>query len=60
MRDGASIPVAKVQIPPDIGNLLDATNRSLEAIPQENLRTVVDEADKAVSAAGRWLADRLR
>lgn len=49
LRDGASIPVAKVQIPPDIGNLLDATNRSLEAIPQENLRTVVDEADKAVS-----------
>lgn len=28
LRDGASIPVAKVQIPPDIGNLLDATNRS--------------------------------
>lgn len=47
-----TIPVAKVRIPPDIGNLLDATNRALEAIPQDNLRTVVDEADKAVSGLG--------
>ena len=56
LRDGATIPVAKVQVPPDIGNLLDATNRALEAIPQENLRTVVDEADKAISGLGPELS----
>jgi phospholipid/cholesterol/gamma-HCH transport system substrate-binding protein len=56
LRGGATIPVAKVRIPPDIGNLLDATNRALEAIPQDNLRTVVDEADKAVSGLGPELS----
>lgn len=56
LRGGATIPVSKVQIPADIGNLLDATNRALEAIPQENLRTVVDEADKAVSGLGPELS----
>ena len=56
LRGGATIPVAKARIPPDIGNLLDATNRALEAIPQDNLRTVVDEADKAVSGLGPELS----
>lgn len=56
LRSGATIPVAKVRIPPDIGNLLDATNRALEAIPQDNLRTVVEEADKAVSGLGPELS----
>lgn len=56
LRGGATIPVSKAQIPADIGNLLDATNRALEAIPQENLRTVVDEADKAVSGLGPELS----
>lgn len=56
LRGGVTIPVAKVRIPPDIGNLLDATNRALEAIPQDNLRTVVDEADKAVSGLGPELS----
>jgi phospholipid/cholesterol/gamma-HCH transport system substrate-binding protein len=56
LRGGATIPVAKVRIPPDIGNLLDATNRALVAIPQDNLRTVVDEANKAVSGLGPELS----
>ncbi|BBX85331.1 MCE family protein [Mycolicibacterium aubagnense] len=56
LRGDATIPVSKVQIPADIGNLLDATNRALEAIPQENLRTVVDEADKAVGGLGPELS----
>ena len=57
--------------PPDIGSLLDATNRALQAIPQDNLRTVVDEADKAVAGLGpscpasstdrpRWRSRRAR
>ena len=56
MRDGDVIPVGRVQIPADIGNLLDATNRALQAIPQDNLRTVVDEADKAVGGLGPELS----
>jgi phospholipid/cholesterol/gamma-HCH transport system substrate-binding protein len=56
LRDGDVIPVGKVQIPADIGSLLDATNRALQAIPPDNLRTVVDEADKAVGGLGPELS----
>jgi phospholipid/cholesterol/gamma-HCH transport system substrate-binding protein len=56
LRDGDVIPVGKAQIPADIGSLLDATNRALQAIPQDNLRTVVDEADKAVGGLGPELS----
>jgi phospholipid/cholesterol/gamma-HCH transport system substrate-binding protein len=56
LQDGANIPVDRVRIPPDIGNLLDATNKALQAIPQDNLRTVVDEAAKAVGGLGPELS----
>jgi phospholipid/cholesterol/gamma-HCH transport system substrate-binding protein len=56
LRDGAVIPVGKTQIPADIGSLLDATNKALQAIPQDNLRTVVDEAAKAVGGLGPELS----
>jgi phospholipid/cholesterol/gamma-HCH transport system substrate-binding protein len=52
LRDGDVIPAAQVQIPPDIGALLDATNTALQAIPEDNLRTVVDEAATAVAGLG--------
>jgi phospholipid/cholesterol/gamma-HCH transport system substrate-binding protein len=56
LRNGDNIPAGKVQIPPDIGSLLDATNRALQAIPHDNLRTVVDEAAKAVGGLGPELS----
>jgi phospholipid/cholesterol/gamma-HCH transport system substrate-binding protein len=56
LREGDVIPVNRVQIPADIGSLLDATNRALQAIPPDNLRTVVDEADKAVGGLGPELS----
>jgi phospholipid/cholesterol/gamma-HCH transport system substrate-binding protein len=56
LRDGDVIPVGRVQIPADIGSLLDATNKALQAIPPDNLRTVVDEADKAVGGLGPELS----
>ena len=56
LRDGAVIPVGRVQVPVDIGFLLDATNRALQAIPQDNLHTVVDEASKAVAGLGPELS----
>jgi phospholipid/cholesterol/gamma-HCH transport system substrate-binding protein len=56
LGDGDVIPVGSTEIPPDIGGLLDATNRALKAIPQDNLRTVVDEANKAVGGLGPELS----
>lgn len=56
LRDGDVIPVGKVRIPADIGSLLDATNTALQAIPPDNLRTVVDEASKAVGGLGPELS----
>ena len=56
LRNGDVIPAGRVQIPADIAKLLDATNRALKAIPQENLRTVVEEANKAVSGLGPELS----
>lgn len=56
LRGGDVIPAARVQIPADIAGLLDATNRALTAIPKENLRTVVEEADKAISGLGPELS----
>lgn len=56
LADGATIAADKVTIPADIASLLDATNRALQAIPQDNLRTVVDEADKAVGGLGPELS----
>ena len=56
LRDGDVIAVGKTQIPVDIGSLLDATNKALQAIPQDNLHTVVDEASKAVAGLGPELS----
>jgi len=56
LRDGDVIPIGNTQIPADIGHLLDATNRALKAIPPDNLRTVVDEADKSVGGLGPELS----
>ena len=56
LRAGDVIGVDRVQVPPEIGSLLDATNRALQAIPQDNLRTVVDEAYTAVGGLGPELS----
>jgi phospholipid/cholesterol/gamma-HCH transport system substrate-binding protein len=56
LRDGAVIGATRVSVPADIGNLLDATNRALQAIPPDNLRTVVDESARAVGGLGAELS----
>lgn len=56
LRNGDVIPASRVQVPVDIGFLLDATNKALQAIPQDNLRTVIDEASKAVAGLGPELS----
>ncbi|CPR01799.1 virulence factor Mce [Mycobacterium bohemicum DSM 44277] len=56
LGDGDVIPVGQVDVPVDIGHLLDVTNRALQAIPRDNLRTVIDEADRAVGGLGPELS----
>ncbi|MDP7723919.1 MCE family protein [Mycobacterium sp. TY814] len=56
LRSGDVIPAGQVDVPVDIGRLLDMTNRALQAIPRDNLRTVTDEADRAVGGLGPELS----
>jgi phospholipid/cholesterol/gamma-HCH transport system substrate-binding protein len=52
LRDGDVIPRSKTSVPPAIDSLLDATNRGLQAIPRDNLKTAVDEASTAIGGLG--------
>jgi phospholipid/cholesterol/gamma-HCH transport system substrate-binding protein len=56
LRDGDVIPAGRVDVPVDIGHLLDLTNRALQAIPRDNLRTVIDETNRAVGGLGPELS----
>jgi phospholipid/cholesterol/gamma-HCH transport system substrate-binding protein len=56
LKDGDVIPADRTYIPPDVNSLLAATNRGLNAIPRENLKTVVDEAYAAVGGLGPELS----
>ena len=52
LREGDVIPRNRTSVPPDINSLLDAANRGLQAIPQDNLKTMIDEADIAIGGLG--------
>ena len=52
LKDGDVIPRDRATVPTDINTVLDMTNRGLEAIPRDNLKTVVDEAYIAVGGLG--------
>ncbi len=56
LKDGDVIPLDRTTVPPDVNAVLDATNRGLQAIPQDNLKTVVDEAYTAVGGLGPELS----
>ncbi len=56
LRDGDVIRAADTTVPPDIDTLLDATNTGLAAIPQDNLKTVIDESFTAVGGLGPELS----
>jgi phospholipid/cholesterol/gamma-HCH transport system substrate-binding protein len=56
LKDGSVIPVGQTSVPPNISSLLDATNKGLEAIPRDNLKTVVDESYIAFGGLGPELA----
>lgn len=52
LRDGDIIAVADTTVPPDFDSLLDATERGLNAIPKDNLKTAIDESYVAVGGLG--------
>lgn len=54
--DGDVIPMDRTRLPADINSLLTATNEGLQAIPNENLRTAIDESYLAVGGLGPELA----
>jgi phospholipid/cholesterol/gamma-HCH transport system substrate-binding protein len=52
LKNGDVIAEDRSSVPPDINSLLDATNRGLEAIPGDDLRTAVDESYVALAGLG--------
>jgi phospholipid/cholesterol/gamma-HCH transport system substrate-binding protein len=56
LKNGDVIPSDRTSVPPDINTLLDATNRGLQAVPGDNLKTVVDEANTAFGGLGPEIA----
>jgi phospholipid/cholesterol/gamma-HCH transport system substrate-binding protein len=56
LKNGDVIPLSRTTVPPDINALLDATNRGLNAIPQDNLKTAIDESYVAFGGLGPDLA----
>jgi phospholipid/cholesterol/gamma-HCH transport system substrate-binding protein len=56
LRNGDVIRRDRTTVPPDINELLASTNRGLEAIPGDSLKTAVDEAYTALGGLGPELA----
>lgn len=56
LRDGDVIPLSRSSVPPPTDALITAANRGLEAIPGDNLRTVVDESFVAFGGLGPEIA----
>jgi phospholipid/cholesterol/gamma-HCH transport system substrate-binding protein len=56
LRNGDVIPLSRTSVPPDVNALLGETNRGLQAIPQENLKTVIDESYTAYRGLGPDIA----
>jgi phospholipid/cholesterol/gamma-HCH transport system substrate-binding protein len=58
LKDGDVIRVDRTALPPEIDKLLDATNRGLQAIPGDSLKTAIDESYTAIGGLGpsasRW------
>lgn len=56
LADGAVIEPWRTSIPPDINDLLDKTNIGLLAIPDDNLKTVIEEIYTGIGGLGPELA----
>jgi phospholipid/cholesterol/gamma-HCH transport system substrate-binding protein len=60
LRDGDVIPLADTSVPPDVNTLLADANAGLQAIPRDNLKTVIDESYTAVGGLGPELSRIVR
>lgn len=56
LKAGDVISRDRSAVPPDINELLNATNRGLQAIPGDNLKTTIDEAYLAFGGLGPELS----
>ncbi|BCO36327.1 MCE family protein [Mycobacterium heckeshornense] len=56
LKNGDVIPADRTTFPPNINSLLAAANRGLNAIPRDNLKTVVDESYIAFGGLGPELS----
>lgn len=56
LKDGDIIAAGNTSVPPDINALLTATNTGLQAIPNDNLSTAIDESYTAVGGLGPELS----
>jgi phospholipid/cholesterol/gamma-HCH transport system substrate-binding protein len=52
LRDGDVIPADRTTTPPDINTILTATNKGLQAVPHDDLKTAIDESYTAVGGLG--------
>jgi len=52
LRDGDIIAEADTTVPPDINDILSGVVTGLNAVPKDNLRTVIDESYTAVGGLG--------
>lgn len=60
LKDGDVIALGDTTVPPDINSLIAAANRGLEAVPNDNLKTVIDESYTAVGGLGPELSRIVR
>ena len=56
LKDGDVIALANTSVPPDINALLSAVDGALQAIPRDNLQTVINESYTAVGGLGPELS----
>lgn len=56
LKDGDVIALKDSSVPQDINTVLDAVKTGLQAIPRENLKTVIDESYTAVGGLGPELS----
>lgn len=56
LKNGDVIALADSSVPPDVNALLAAANIGLQAIPRDDLKTVIDEAYTAVGGLGPELS----
>lgn len=60
LRDGDVITVANTSVPPDINALLAAANTGLQAVPRDNLETLINESYTAVGTRSGTVPHRSR